>query len=1465
MPPATPIKTLRPLADFVDPFDTPLAQFIGLGDLAPPIDPFESIFVADASTYLSGDSFVLTADFCLNGVSGLHLPGLNQLSIAINDDGLAEGRLVCGPVPSLVLDKLEIDLVIDPAILNDGHGGPAKISAECGLRFDEEGFHLGDFTGATLHNATIGQTGITINLDGIAFAPDPETFLTIHAGQVTLPMFAGAAGTPLELDGEDLSFGRAGPSGRFSKAAGPPIELKLHDFGCRIADASLTLDHGQLVEAELKGKLDLSAFLADDAQDGWIDAAFHVGPHGIGATLAADGALVELAVRGAFTLTVSTIRLDAPRGGEAVLWLSGLLTPDIEGVGGSWPEFAFDEIGITAKGEIRLAEGASIATTQPFSVDWQFAKLTITAFSLQRPDGGGEGDLELRLSAGVELVQGIPAGASVEGLVVTRLKGNDPHVRFDGIGVHFATPGAFDVAVKASWDSANHRFSGSGYLELPSIDMRLDVVFTAERKDGIPTLFVAAETSLPGGVPIGATGLSLYDVSGLLAFNKEIDLNGYKGPRRYFDRFNDNPKGFTDPAKWSARKDASALGLGVVLGTGDDGWAFSCRGALILTFPDITLLAAATGDLLEARKPMNTCGGKLTALLAVIPAEQLMRFDFSALWSQGDLFEVSGEGGAEFHFDRPLDFLVWAGKPPAEGKPISARALRMDKDFLLSTDYWFSIDSRRSAKIGMSTGIEWRFGFGVYVELTAHVSGAVTLAWNPAQLEGDFGIDGRARLTAGGLSLGIDVRSTPSLMIAQPKELKIPLKACIEINLGFKSFDLCLGATIAWVDHEPPHLPDFVHGLSAVPRFWNPGLEGDATAPHGTGIVQKVSEADEVDISLGTIQPHSELVLEFSKSMGLKLVAPIPEISDAAVPCPQSIGTRSNWSAAWSLTKLVLENVTEGRDAPLFGTFQRSPVARNTPGGTVSPRPPNTDLRLLSSRRYGQDGSIGGGGVDQAPNPDCSTKPDRAQICVSLAGLATGSGLLVNGWAYEWRINEGADPRTRSNIHGVILASEDVLIIFPPTSIDQFSIIHQAYDAHDAPIGQAFDSVYPVPPQVAAVYGNEHIYTCLCWEELRVDTGDGADQGWGGSSGTEEWNVDNRARLLVPDRDYLLHVEASAQLLEGTNQRGRRAFTRTYSFHTARAPDWEGALQNAVAAHYPDDGMRPVFLHYDLRLRLHDDFFEALYALDNRTLGIRVRSANGEVLHGPLGEVLLPVAWEAGSVMQSPNEQWWREAQLGQPGNLCEPAPPTPERPTKPVLPIALADLPLLPLERYTAELVAIDAGTDSLHPTSALATWSFTTSAFPTWTTLAAAPARIPVRALAAPSPLSGEFDDMVRTLGATVVALAQEMAITPVRLNDSLAYVLIESPEPLDDDLDRLGVEIAGTRAGLAFNLDRTRCIASLSPQIALDDLAPTVEVRLNWQSDPVGVQPEQRRTIRGQVQAESAAWQVPLEGLF
>jgi hypothetical protein len=212
---------------------------------------------------------------------------------------------------------------------------------------------------------------------------------------------------------------------------------------------------------------------------------------------------------------------------------------------------------------------------------WHFLKLTVTAFSLERPEGA-PADLELHISAGVEILQGLPAGASVEGLVVRRRANGQIDVRFDGIGVSFGVPGAYTVAASIAWDGQRKRLSGTGHLDVEALDMRLDAVFASasERVDGedVTTLFVAAESQLiPGGIPIASTGLSLYGVSGLLAHNMALTLPA-SGARRYFDAFQQAPQGFAALSKWHPERNSHALGLGVVIGTSDDGWLFSGAG-----------------------------------------------------------------------------------------------------------------------------------------------------------------------------------------------------------------------------------------------------------------------------------------------------------------------------------------------------------------------------------------------------------------------------------------------------------------------------------------------------------------------------------------------------------------------------------------------------------------------------------------------------------------------------------------------------------------------------------------------------------------------------------------------------------------------------------------------------------------------------------------------------------------------
>ena len=1466
-------QTLRPLIDYVDPTDIPLAEYLEIGSI--PI--LDRIMVGDAWTDLDDSGFTLGATFYMGGVEDLHLPGLDQIAISFNSDAMATGLLRCGADASLAIDDIELSIDIDRSILRPKNApGPARILATCGVSFDAEGFRFGSFADVSMDTVLVAGTDVELTLKGLSVDLAGDDFIKVQSATLVIPQIARSAKDRLTLNATKIGVGRAGPSGTFSLAAGPSLGFTLYGFSCEIESASLTLDRGQICDFSVIGRLDLSSFLASDETDGWVDAEFAIGPAGVTASINAENPFLRLDIADAFSLGVRTIRLEPPAqvDGGGILWLSGELTPHIEGTDGDWPVFEFDEVGITSKGEIRLAQGATIAATQPFDIEWRFARLTVSSFSLQRPKDE-PAEFELRLSAAVELIQGLPVGASVDGLVVRTQAGNAPRVSFSGIGMTFGSPGAYAFAAKFAWDSLTSRFSGSGHIDVESIDLRLSASFTAEQRDGVPTVFLTADTELiPGGIPIGSTGLSLYGVSGLLAHNLKLKVG--TGPRRYFDAFNQSPPGFADIGKWEAARGTNALALGAIIGTSDDGWAFSCRGGLLLSVPDLTLLVTAEANILDERMKFDSTASKLTAVLAVYPPDKLLRLDFTAEWAEPGLFQVSGQGGGEFYFDRPLDWKFWLGKRPSEGSPVSARALQVKKpDWLLDANYWFGIDAARSANVGLQASIELKAGLGgIYAELAGSIGGDVTLSWNPAQLDGEFSLLARARLAAGGLSLSINVGAEVDIVVAQPKSIVIPLHACIEIDLGLDSIKLCLSYTFEWRNTAPPDIAFLPQGLSAVPRFWTQPPAGSGAVLRGDGIVFKRSDAMSGVADLGTVAPHSELVLEFPKSMNVALNDAKPaQLNDVATPYPQRISDHIDYVAEWSLTSLTLKDVTDNREVDLFGTFSRSPVARRpdlgTPTGpSPSPlRPPNTELRLLSSRRFGQDGSLSGGGAEDVPGGDCVPKDRVARRYVELANLQVGSGRLSNGWPYQW-IGTPFE-KDRDNRYGVELGAEDQFRVWASPEMMDLGVVWAPLIPHTPPAkGSEVETLAQLKPGKPLVHTDRSVLlTKLYWDTRIGDVGSGP-QDWKGSSGAEEWTLDAAKRLLIPGHAYSLHVAEQGQLFHDGAALTPIQRTRDYMFTASRAPDWADALRNAVTGAYPGDGSRPVFRDYDLLVQFADDFFDALYQLDKRLLGVCLRDANGTPLKTAAGEeVLLPTSWIEGTYKRSPAEDHWGKGHAGNPADGCEHQSRPPPDTGNTVLPIKLQDLGLLPLTPYMVELVAVETAPGVSGRTPPLASWSFTTSAFKTFTELAASPALVPSRGLSqsTPSP-TNSFDSLIRSFSSPSVTPVAATRMTPVRADDTMAYLLIEAPEPLDDATSRLKVSIDGTPAtALVSNVDRTRLIARLAAPIALNNPNQTVSVDLEWAANPANAFPIERRTIGGTGSIETAHWLVPLAGLY
>lgn len=1452
--------SLRPLTDYVDPIDIPLFDFID-ADLIN--DALDQILVANAWTSLDDSGFTLYAEFNLGTLVPLSLPGLDQIQLAFNPDGMARGALICGENSSLELGKLKLSIIFSKELLvNEAKDEGASIEIECGVRIDGEGFHFLSFSGASLPRSRIAGTNIFIRLQGIEHNSGDDEFLKIGSGTLELGMFSDSAKQPLILEADDLSFSRYGPSGRFVKKAGPALSLSIGGFECKVDEGSVTLKNGYLQGGSLRGRLNLSAIAPSEDGDGWVSVDFSIGSGGVSAALSSPEAFFSLHIPEMFVLAVSKLRLDATKGQEA-LWLSGTLTPEIKGLNGSWPTFDFDEIGFTPQGQIRLAAGAQIATTAPFTLDWNFATLTVTAFSLERPEGAPD-ELKLRVSAGIELVKGVPAGASVDGLVAHwHERKRKVDITFNGIGVKLGSPGSFTAAIEASWDSSKHAFSGSGSLQIPSIDLDFSVIFESRwvAADGFATMFLAAETSFPGGVPIASTGFSLYAVSGIVAHNYEIKTDDPTDPKRFYKAFIAKPEGFASVRdKWVAARDRHAIGLGVVIGTADDGWAFSARGALLISFPDLSVIVTASANLLAKREPIiNGKEGKLTAALAILPAQKMIRLDFGFAWDEPPLFQIKGEGGGEANFDRPLDLLIWAGLPPEEGNPISGQLFRFG-DWLFNGRFWVKINAWQSFKAGAQAALALRAGSDrIYAELAGMFDGHFTLTCQPFQFDGRLDLDARARLVAEGLSLSHSLVASVAAQIPKPDNLRIGVRSCIDLNLGFKTVELCLEFTFSWGSRSRPVLPAPQMALSIFPRDWvsRPATAPDAVVDDGIALWPLT---DGTTRPRQRVQPHSILALEFSKSMALALVDALPaQINDVATPLPQPIGGGSDFAERWSLTRLVLRDVTLGKDVALFGTFQRSPVERADGATNVSPRPDNSQLWLLSSNRFGAAGSIGGGGAQDTPHADCrTTRLPFVHTCVPLAGLAPGWGTLDNGWTYHWRRDGNTPPPRRD---GVLLDVEDMFEVWVP---DVFPTVTLEYldltTAGQPPRTSAEITRFPQPIRLV---DGDSLYQRICYDEWVVADSTGARQDWRGSSGKEEWTLaKDCVRTLHPGHVYTMTVEVAGQVLEGGKTFAPDTYMRTYEFEAERAPDWPGALEKAIHATYPNDGMRPVFRGYDMIVRFKDDYVRQLYELDGRRLGIRLRDANGTPVEFASGRTISPpVDWTTGAVVLPPVEKWWRDTRATE---SCEAGAPPPDCAT--ILPVALAPLDLRPLATYHAELVGVeDEATEKV--TAPLASWSFTTAAFKTFSELAAAPARVPAFGLVQQAPpASDRFDDLIRAFGAPDVTDVPSTRVTPVRVGDAAAYVLLEAPEPLDDVTSRLTVVIGSKSATLVPNLDYTRIVAVLKEPVQLSDPDAHLDIVLLWKTDPVVDAPEARRVIASTPLAnERCPWKVPLRMLF
>ncbi|GAA1869434.1 hypothetical protein [Asanoa iriomotensis] len=1425
-------RALFPVGDLIAVADFPLAEFLPADSVD---EVFEGLYYTDSTLYRDGENLVFDVRLVWDGELSISPPGTDAFAVVVGSAGAglttAHAEIVLGPDFSLALREVTVGIRVSPHVLRDvATGNAAEISVSGDLRVGAGGLTLGNFVGGTLAPAYLCGTEIVVaaaDVRPVFGGSDPPEFLenqTDFQGVAFAKLGVTIPADHLELDpGSSLTVeltnaaigttGFTGAVGVMADAA-HPVSGKLLGFPFRFRELRIDVDQNAILDATLACDLRVEA-LEDGDGEKWlgVDVAFS-GDGDLTATLSAvqppeaqgnTEAVVTAEFAGVVALDLASLRITRI---DTVwsCWFSGALQLQVPGA--DWPKVAFDEIGVSADGRFHIADGGGITFATPMVVDWHFARLSVSKFRFGHAEGSME-RLRIALGAEVVLVEGIPAGAAVEGLVIewTPGSGAGADVRFEGIGIEFGVPGSFRAALSIAYrdEAGVVQFRGSGTIEIPALDVLLDVAVVVGREDAPPDPFVymylfADAKLLPAGIPVGSTGLAIYGFQGLIAYQMGMDVDPALPPdQRVYALFMKDPVGITAGTKWVPARGQNALGAGVVLGTMDKGFAINAKGMLVVAFPDIAILLHAKANFLKQRPKLNERQeGALEALMVYSAGESTLSLDIVASWEIASIVSVGGQARAFFDFTDRSAFYLEIGRDE-EGKRVVAQAIKWNGEWLFSAGFWFRLDAH-----GLVTGLQVDIDLrkskgGFYVEVKGSGRAEMALFWEPSQWEGSLALSGRISAGYKGISIGMRLAGEARARVKRPLEVHLHVEACIEALF----WDICKSFDFDWKQVLPPVLELPFRRTGATPRHWTPVHVAGPPERVEDGIV--ALEAS----STPMIAPHSGLAIDFAKPM-VDLTGRFNE----AVTLPDggflTVGEESGYAAAFLLDAVELVRDPDGvREAvPIWGTWARETLE------------PNTTLRLLSSERFGDDGSLSDGYVDGLDIDYCA-EPTPTQQCVSLSSVQPGYGRLRDGSLYELVLDKGGAlpaeglilrPRDRLTIRCKVKVKVAQLeMITPDGALERLEV-----KADSAGIFTIWGKVVPDRRLVRFCYARGH-----GWLDWVV-----AAQLGGTLTGTEAWTVPAEMRVFRPNQAYELVLKTTPRLLapDGTASEplGSAVVTKR-RFRTSGPPAYDGALTNYIADTYPADGKRPAYTGYDLVVRFVEGYVPYLYLSVGEALAIRLFDGLGRpVRDDDGGEVLVPIP-EPGPELVSSTLWAWGQIIEANVANGCVDRlpPPVPADTVR-----RLVDVELTPNSQYTAVLVS-DA-----RPHQALARWGFTTSRFATFTDLVTRDREIAPPRTAAGAIAGADFEACVRAIGVPTVAYVDRFTVTPILDPGGTEPValLLEAPEPFEHGT-RLRITVDGAATTALANVDGTRLL--VTPAGGAFTPGP-LDVRLRWRRD-------------------------------
>lgn len=679
----------------------------------------------------------------------------------------------------LVLEVTEIELCLSekqnpPAAAQPGFKGIAIKSAT--LHFTR------DFGGATpkavaCHDVLIGSSGFSGRLEAswaAVYIPGSGAFIGNGAGTLF--------GIPFGLTSLDVSFQQNSPTGGGLKG-----QVKLPFF-----------DHAIGVEIGFT-----------------VDGSFTVGldsPDGLG----------HVSIPGVLDLELDSVKFELAAG-ILTATLSGKLTPTVPGL--TWPAIELKDLKIDSEGHVSLP-GGWLDLPEQYGFDFHGFQVDITKFGLGRNQNGTKW---IGFSGAVKLVDGLPAGASVDGLRITAKEDwSDAKISFDGVGVELDAEAFYfkgDVSYREFEDpftgQAIRRFDGDIKLKLRSLKLEIDgalVVGSVEADlfTGAPAynffaIYVGAQ--LPTGLPLGTTGLAFYGVEGLVA----IEMEPRKDPDEPWYGIGDGwgwykkaGVGVADLDKWRNQYGSKAFGAGVTLGTyADNGYTFNGKALLAIVFPGPIIMLEGKANLLKDRAELGAAEPlfRSLAVLDTRPGSRslLIGLDVKYQYSQADgkLIKISAGTEAFYDFDDPTAWHIYLGENEPRERRIQANILS-----LFEANAYLMLDAHKLA-MGAWVGLDrsWQYG-PLSVTLQAWLESNAVVSFKPAHLHGDLWAHGAVDLQACGFGTGLTIDARLAADVRDPFHVLGDFDVEFRLPWPFKKKHLGAHVTLEWgPESVSPPLP----------------------------------------------------------------------------------------------------------------------------------------------------------------------------------------------------------------------------------------------------------------------------------------------------------------------------------------------------------------------------------------------------------------------------------------------------------------------------------------------------------------------------------------------------------------------------------------------------------------------------------------------------------------------------------